>query len=168
MKIRRFQAAICAIAAMMFLLNAACASQPEPPAVDLAAEEAAVRAISQHWQELEAQKDATAVAALFSDNAQLFWDDQPFTSGKAAIETLLTEDYQANPMEMTTWETERVDMAESGDLAMEYGTYMVTNPMDGEEEEMIEGRYMTGYRKIDGEWRITVDAGKIVTADVVQ
>lgn len=126
--------------------------------VDLAAEEAAVRAVSARWLELESDKDAAGIAALFATDGTISWEDQDPVVGQTAIEAMLNRNHEENPREVDSWETERVDVAASGDLAIEYGSWSTRNGgLDGNEDD--EGRYVTVYRKVEGEWKVSSDMG---------
>jgi uncharacterized protein (TIGR02246 family) len=133
---------------------AACGPTP-PPAVDTAADEQAIRAISARWLELDRARDAAQIAALFAEDGRLIWTTEPVV-GRAAIQEFLTNDFAASPDAMTNWSTERVEVAASGDLAVELGSFSSTNRgQSGAEEE--HGRYVTVYRKTGGNWQVLVD-----------
>ena len=118
------------------------------PGVDLASEEQAIRDVAARWAALDEAKDAAAVAALFTDDALVIWDDRTPVQGRAAIEEHMATSYLENPSGAGSWGPDRIDMATSGDLAVEQGAW--ENPGG-------EGRYMTVHQKIDGEWRIIAD-----------
>jgi len=122
---------------------AACA-----PRVDLASEEQAIRNIATHWATLDERKDAAAVAALFADDAALFWEERPPAHGRDAIREHMATSYLENPTGAGSWAPDRIDVAKSGDLAVEQGAW---------ENPDSQGRYMTLHKKIDGEWRVVAD-----------
>jgi len=143
------------------LVLSACAPEPaappEVPAVDIAAEEEAIRAVSMRWLELARQRDAAGIAALFADDGRLIWTGQDPVVGPAAIQEFIASEFAANPMETVDWSTDRVEVAASGDLAVEYGTYSAQNRgQDGTEEDR--GSYMAAYRKMNGSWMVVADA----------
>ena len=56
------------------------------------------------------------------------------------------------------WITDRVEIAASGDLAVEYGSYTDTGlGLNGTETD--KGKYITVYRKVNGAWRVAADIG---------
>jgi len=142
----------------VLLAASGCASQAQAPSMDAAAEEQAVRAVSARWLELTRQKDAGGIAALFADDARLIWAGQQPVVGKAAIQAFLAQDFANNPNQTVHWETERVELAASGDLAVEYGTY--ESGGGGPDGTLGErGNFTTVFRKRDGAWSIISDSG---------
>ncbi|MGQ0733091.1 MAG: YybH family protein [Acidobacteriota bacterium] len=133
-------------------LTAAC-SAAAPPAVDAAAEEQAIRAMSAKWLELERAKDAAGVAAQFLDDATVTWAGTGTATGPAAIEALLTKSWSEAPSVVTTWSTDRVHVAASGDMAVEQGTWSSTGGPTGDDH----GKYITLYRKVNGAWKVAAD-----------
>lgn len=150
----------CMVSTWVFVAFAAAACAPAqapPPAVDLAAEEQAVRAISMQWLELERAQDMASIAALFTEDGALIREHEDPIVGRAAIEAHLTQDQTENPSGVPDWSTERVEIAASADLAVEYGTWSETGlGADGTGED--HGRFVTVYRKVDGAWKIAADA----------
>jgi len=118
------------------------------PAVDLAAEKEAVGEITPSWLAYEAEQDAAGVAGLFAADATVVWQGQPPAFGRDAIEGFLVDYYAFSPGGTGSFGPDRKDIAASGDLAVEQGTW--ENP-DGS------GRYITVYRKIGDSWKITSD-----------
>jgi uncharacterized protein (TIGR02246 family) len=137
---------------------AACApATPPAPSIDRAAEEAAVRAVSAAWLEFEGKKDFAGVAGLFADDGRLVWLGQDPVVGPAAIEAFLNQEHAANPQQTSTWTTDSVLIASSGDLAIEYGHYSNTaSGMDGTGSDR--GNYVTVLQKIGGTWKVKSDA----------
>lgn len=140
MSIRKQTAAFCLVA---LLALSAC-----EPRVDVAVEEQAIRDIAAHWASLDDQRDATGVAALFAEDGTVIWDDRAPARGREAIERHMARAYLENPSGEGSWGPESIDVAASGDLAVEQGAWQ--NPGS-------EGRYMTIHKKVEGEWRIVAD-----------
>jgi uncharacterized protein (TIGR02246 family) len=126
---------------------------PSAPPVDLAAEGDAVRAISMRWLELERSKDAAGVAALFAADGIAFRAQHEPVVGNAAIQEYMAAEYAANPTSRVEWTTDRVEVAASGDLAAEYGTFSETS----DSGEADNGKFVTVYRKVNGEWKVAAD-----------
>ena len=123
------------------------------PDVDLAAEEAAVRALSARWLELETAKDSAGIAALFAGDGVLMRENQEPVVGTDAIEAFVRAEQAASSTTVVNWDTDRVEVSSSGDLAAEYGSWTVT----GDGELLDEGRYVAVYRKVGGEWKVSTD-----------
>ena len=136
-------------------LAAACAPASPPPP-DLAAEADAIRAISSQWLALEKANDYAGIAALFTEDGTLYREDKEPVVGAAAIQALMTADRAENPQSVADWATDRVEVAASADLAVEYGTWSTTGGgADGTGTDM--GRYTTVYRKVNGVWKVAAD-----------
>jgi uncharacterized protein (TIGR02246 family) len=118
------------------------------PGVDVAAEEEAVRATSARWLELSRQRDASGVAGLFAEDGAVYWEDRPPTSGPDAIEAFMSRQFAENPGGEVDFGPDRIDVAASGDLAVEQGAYDDLNDT---------GRYITVYRKIGSDWKVAAD-----------
>ena len=118
------------------------------PGVDLASEEQAIRDVAAQWAAFDDEKDAASVAALFTDDARVVWDDRVPVQGRDAIEEHMATSYLENPSGAGSWGPDRIDVATSGDLAVEQGAW---------ENPGSEGRYMTIHKKMDGEWRVIAD-----------
>lgn len=125
------------------LLLAGCA-----PSVDLAAEEEAVRAVSARWLELANEQDAAGIAALFAQDGIMYAEGQPPLVGPEAIEADISQYYAENPGLEANFGTDRIEVAASGDLAVEHGSW---NEIDRQ------GRYLTIYRKVGNVWKVAAD-----------
>jgi uncharacterized protein (TIGR02246 family) len=137
-------------------LSAAACAPPAAAPVDLAAEEQAVRAVSMQWLELQRARDMAAIAALFTDDGKLFREHNEPAVGPAAIEAYLTRDQAENPNSVANWTTDRVEVAATADLAVEYGTWSDTG-LGPNGTEQDQGRYVTVYRKVNGAWKVAAD-----------
>lgn len=131
-----------------FLTFAGCAPPSEDTAVDLQAEEAAVRAVSASWLAFDEQQDAAGVAGLFASDGTIVWEQRQPASGSEAVEAHMANAYAFTSDDQGSFGPERVDVAASGDLAVEQGSW--ENPTD-------EGRYITVYRKVAGDWKVAAD-----------
>lgn len=132
------------------LLATACAASPQ---VDTAAEERAVRAVSEQWLQAEKARDAAAIAALFTEDGIVYREDREPVSGSAAIQAYMAQDFADDPQDAASWTTERVDVAASGDVAVEHGTWTSTGGKAGPDN----GWYLTLYRKVNDDWKVAAD-----------
>ena len=111
------------VAAACGALAAGCAKPaPEAPAVDLAAEEQAVRDRSAAWMALAQAKDAAGIASgILATNAITMYDGV-INDGAAAFQATGEANFAAKPNATISWTTDEVHVAASGDLAYELGT----------------------------------------------
>lgn len=142
---------------LIVLAAAACAPQTPPPP-DLAAEEQAVRAVSMQWLEYEKAKDIAAIIGLFTDDGVVIGENLEPVPAHAGYEAQRTSYWAANPSLVVSWATDRVQVATSADLAVEWGSWSETGRgPDGTGED--HGRYVTVYRKVNGVWKVASDIG---------
>jgi uncharacterized protein (TIGR02246 family) len=133
----------------------------------MAAEEQAVRAISMQWLEYQNAKNIAGIAALFAEDGTLIREHEEPVVGQAAIEAHMTRNQTENPGRMSSWATDRVEVAASADLAAEYGTWSETGlGPNGTEED--HGRYVTIYRKVNGAWKVAADASLSTKPEMVE
>ncbi|MFQ5690993.1 MAG: YybH family protein [Gemmatimonadota bacterium] len=133
------------------------------PAVDVEAEAQAIRDISAHWLESVQARDLDAVAGVFATDAATIFDGD-LVEGLDAIRSETEEEWSENPDFTVSWTTMSVDVAGSGDLAYERGSFTFDPDGPGEAQE-AHGEYVTVYKKIDGQWKVVVDAGTTLKGD---
>lgn len=140
-------------------LAAGCAKPaPETPAIDLAAEAQAIRDRSAAWLQLAQAKDAAGVAnGMYTADAVTLFDGE-ISHGTAEIQARMEADNAKSPDATITWSTTDVQLAASGDLAYELGTWTYDADGDGP-AAATNGEYVTVWTKADGSWRAAVDAG---------
>jgi uncharacterized protein (TIGR02246 family) len=152
---KAFAFLLCAI-----VFAAACGgATPQPaasPAADPAADTAAIGEVRSQFQTAYNAGDATALAALFADDAVSMPDHHASVEGKAAIQQHLSEiftEYTGN-ISITPGDTEV-----SGDMAHEPGTYTLTLTPKGQGNPVMEnGKYLVVLkRQGDGSWKIHHD-----------
>ncbi|MFQ5350976.1 MAG: YybH family protein [Thermoanaerobaculia bacterium] len=146
---------------------AACAPPAEPPvpaetepAIDLAAEEQAIRDSSMQWLAAEQGRDLLTVMSFMDANVTSIFDGD-IERGRAAVEAATQARWDANPDGTIEWATGAVHVAASGDLAYELGSW-TTDP-DGLADPTAEiGEFVCVWKKVDGEWKAVVDAGSTI------
>jgi uncharacterized protein (TIGR02246 family) len=137
------------------LLALAGCAQKAPPAVDTAADEAAVRAINPTWFKSYNAGDAAGVAALYADDAVLNAPGTPPARGRAAIQDYVAQDIAAAQAAGLKFNAgANVESGVSGDLAWEWNTFSVT---DSSGATVDTGKYVTVYARRGGKWMIIRD-----------
>ena len=143
------------------LLPGCAAPQETAPTVDVAAEAQAVRDRSALWLEWARAKDAAAIAeGMFFEDAETIFDGE-FHRGRAAILASFESDQAEAPDSTITWTTSRVEVAASGELAYERGSWTLDPDGDGAAPEE-HGEYLTIWKKVDGTWSCAVDSGSTI------
>lgn len=154
---RLFDRSLPAIAALLLLV--ACNRTPPPPnpateaaAATTAEAAAAIRTIEAGWNADWAARDAGRLVAHYAPDAILMPPNAPPAQGTRAIaEAIHTA--LADPAFAMSFTSDDVEIAASGDLAWTTGTWTehATSPST-HRVEITTGRYMTGYRRINGAW----------------
>lgn len=140
----------------ILLMVAGCAPQPEAPAVDLAAERAALMAADQAWSQTAA--DVEQFVSFFTDDATFLAPDGPIVEGKQAIHET-AKGLFSMPGFNLAWKASKAGVASSGDMGYTVGTYQLTaNNAEGQ-PTTTDGKYVTVWQKqADGQWKVIVDA----------
>ena len=127
---------------------------PEPVGpTDLASEERAIRDAETRWREMMRRKDTAAIGSFYTEDAVYAPEDRPPARGRDAVAAMWATNELTLDDVMLERTPTRIDVARSGDVATEVGTWVFrgTRPND----ERIEGRgnYLTAWRKEGGEWK---------------
>ena len=136
--------------------------QPKPQAaaqpVDTrAADEAAIRAASAAWSQAYVVKDLEKSSSVYTDDAVVMSPKAPAIHGKDAIRKGLVQMF-ALPGPGLSFQTVSVEVARSGDIAYETGSYdFVTTDKKGKANDE-HGKYVVVWKKQgDGTWKAAVD-----------
>ena len=131
-----------------------------PAAWSQSADARAVRAASDQWQKDVAAQNIDAIVALHTPDAVLMLSHSPLVTGSAAIRASWSE-LVKTPAIVLHWTPTRIDVA-SPTVATEYGTY--TESYDSPQGRQTDaGNYVTIWHKINGKWRVALDAPNTTT-----
>jgi len=134
------------------------APAPAEPAVDIAAEEQAIRNRSAEWMNFANAKDIASVITVYSPDAMTAYDGS-VQRGVAEIQAGAEQGLKDNPDSVIAWSTTGVRVAASGDLAVETGNITLDPDGDAGKEPATTGVFVTVWEKVDGTWRVIADAG---------
>ena len=129
----------------------ACATTPR---VDVASEEAAIRAVNRQLEQAVASRNADAATQLYATDAVFMIPNAPAAKGQAAIR----EAWAAllPPNARLSLSPTRIDIASNGERATDIGTYTFT--FTGDQGTVTDrGKYMVDFRKVGTEWKIAHD-----------
>ena len=134
------------------------AAEPAEPVVDIAAEEQAIRNRSAEWMNFANAKDIPSVLKVYSPDVVTVYDGT-VQRGVAEVQAGAEKGQKENPNSVVAWSTTGVRVAASGDLAVETGN--ITLDPDGAEgkKPATTGVFVTVWEKVDGTWRVMLDAG---------
>jgi uncharacterized protein (TIGR02246 family) len=149
--------------ATLFVMNfgAACSNSntktPTQSPDTRVADEAAIRAAVIEWSKAAKAKDVNKAVSFYADDAMVFADKGPLEKGKDNIRADW-EQVLALPGPGLTFATTGVDVARSGDMAYDYGTYdFATADKKGNIID-AKGKYVVVWKKqADGSWKVAVD-----------
>ncbi len=142
------------------LVVAACATIPR---VDLQAESAAIRKLDREWLAAFTAKDIDAAMSYFAPTAVLMPANSPAIIGQGPIREWFAL-WLPDPNVSTSFSPAVVEVAESGDLAYDRGTFhSVVETAEGRVE--VTGKYLIIWKKIDGEWKAMIDISNSDSAE---
>ena len=148
MKITRTMAARAAILALAIALAA-------PEAIAQQGDEAAIRLLSNKWQQDIAKQDIDAIVALHAPDAVVLMSHESVAKGSAMIRERWKEG-AATPGLVLHWTPVKINVV-SPTVATEYGTY--TESYDTPQGKGTdEGSYVVIWNKINGKWKVALDA----------
>jgi uncharacterized protein (TIGR02246 family) len=108
------------------------------------------------WLAAAAARDPAGEAAMFADDGLAYRDLAEPLSGPAAYQAYATKFYADNPKSVTTWTTRSIQVAASGDLAVQTGTFTETGGgPKGDKENRA--NFVTVWRKVGDQWKVAVD-----------
>ncbi len=126
-----------------------------PMAASQTRDQRAVRAASDAWQRYVASQDVDSIVALHTPDAVVMLSNAPLMKGSTAIRSGLTEMVKTRGLKLHRIPT-RIEVT-GPTAATEYGTY--TESYDTPGGKMSDaGNYVTIWRKVNGKWRVALDA----------
>jgi uncharacterized protein (TIGR02246 family) len=124
-------------------------------AVDVGAEEQAIRGQVDRWLQLVKAKDAAGIAALYAEDGAVMPPNAPIGKGRAAIEKTWASMMQTPGFDLT-FVPEQIFVSSSGDMALDRGTYKLEVAPKGTAQTDT-GKYVVVWRKVGGEWKAAAD-----------
>ncbi len=144
------------------VLIAGCSSAPRP--ADLAAEEKIIRELAAKWQRALLDRDAATQASMFAADGVSYHDGQEPLVGPAAILAWEQKAVENHPKAKITSTTDRIQISRSGDLAIQTGEGQLTSLGEhGEDEKVHRQRFLTIWKKVNGEWKVAHDMAVNIT-----
>lgn len=142
------------VAFALSLAVSACTNTAPPapapaPTVDIAAEEAALKAATTTWLNAYNNGDVETMVALYTDDAVLMPPHAAVASGKDAIRAFITADTAMAKAAGVKLNGTAATAGVSGDWGWESGSYTAT---DATGATVDSGSYLSVSRKVDGKW----------------
>jgi uncharacterized protein (TIGR02246 family) len=140
------------------LVSVGCSRQSS---VDLSAESNAIRQLDREWVDAIADKDVEALVAFYAPDGVLMNANAPAVVGRDAIREWFEAALQS-PNLTYNFTPEVIEVAASGDLAYDRGTYRLA--MDSPQGHVEDkGKYVAVWKKIGNDWKVVVD---IMNSDI--
>lgn len=132
-------------------------NRPAAPAVDLAAEERAIRAADAEWLAAAKTHDLNKTVAAWSEDAIIYAPGAPPIKGRQAIRDYVAGAF-ASPDFSITWESGPITISSSGDMAYMTGTDEFTyRAPDGKLVKEKNKAVVVWRKQSDGSWKAAVD-----------
>jgi uncharacterized protein (TIGR02246 family) len=126
-------------------------------AADTKAIEQAVRDCDTQMSDAAAAKDADKIVSYYSEDAIVLPPNAAALTNKEAIRETWTE-LVASPDLKISWNTTRVEVSKSGDMAYASGTYELTTNDKSGKPVKDSGKYLEVWEKQkDGTWKCGAD-----------
>ena len=140
------------LAGLFVLVTSGCA-----PQVDVEAEQAAIRELTDvEWMEAGQAKDVERWVSFHTDDASLLPPNAPIVTGKEAIRAVVSN-LISTPGWAASWQTTKIEVSRSGDLAYSYGPQQTT--VDDAEGNPVtdQQKWVAVWKKQpDGSWKCAV------------
>lgn len=147
-------------------LLAACQTEPadqtgaieESAAPDAATIRTEIEGINDRFEQALLAEDAATLGTFYTEDAVALPPGAPRAEGRAAIEALFASWFAAIPApEGFTLTTDDLQIAGSGDVAYEIGTYTSRGTSPEGESYDETGKYLVVWENTDGQWKVASD-----------
>ena len=158
---KRFKIISCAIVLVaLSALTIACGYQQKPaaqPPDTRAADENAIRAAVVEWDKAAAAKDLEKTLSFYAPDAMMFPPGMPMLTAAEKRREGWSQ-MMALPGYALNFSTTKVEVARSGDIAYETGTYEFTTNDKKGKPSTAKGKYVVVWKKqADGQWKAGAD-----------
>ncbi len=137
----------------VLLSLSACSS----PQANIAEVQKSIRATEADFAKAAGAKDLEKALSFYAEDAVLLAPNEPIAVGKAAIRASWSK-MLAMPDFALTWDVTNVEVAKSGDLAFDYGSYKMSYAEPSGRKAEDRGKFATVWKKLaDGSWKAALD-----------
>ncbi len=146
------------LASLLLALVGASACQPaaQKPTVDTGAITAALDSLNKALIAAVAARDTDAVVGMYADDAHVLPANMPLADGHDAIRAMWVGMLSTPGLELSVTKSTPI-ITEAGDMIIDIGGYdMKSTGAKGKTMEDV-GKYVTIFKKVNGEWKIVVD-----------
>jgi ketosteroid isomerase-like protein len=126
-------------------------------AVSTKADDDSIKAIGDRWKQMLAAHDSVGIGNLFAPDGGEYPPNEPAAKGPTAVAKSWAGLFKlGKDVKLDFNESDRV-VAQSGDLAVERGTYTLTWTDPKGKAMKDHGNYVTAFRKVNGQWKVLAD-----------
>jgi uncharacterized protein (TIGR02246 family) len=123
--------------------------------MDAQAAERDIRAVIDRWLEAVARKDSAAIGQLYAPDGRFLFPNAPIAEGREAI-AQVWQKVLGLPEVALRFGPTLIDVASSGDMAYEIGTYTLS--FSGEAGRVEDrGKYVVAWKKSGEGWQAVAD-----------
>lgn len=152
----RRQVAGSLVACVFAVMMAGCAATPQKPVVDVAAIKASILDMNQRYMAAVAAKDVDALLTQYAADARLLPSNGPRADGPEAIRKAWTDFLNTPGLSLASTSGD-ITVSEAGDMAVDVGTYQMNIAGPGGQPIQDVGKYVTIFKKVGTEWKISVE-----------
>ncbi len=146
------------VAVVLALGGCASTQQPAPaPADTHVQDEAAVRETAQEWGKVIVGKDLDATLSYYADDAWVNPQNAPIAKTADERRNVWAKFFATPGLSDMQGDITRVEVARSGDLAVEYGTFNMTMDEKGKPTPVAEKYIVVWKKQPDGKWKAIGD-----------
>jgi ketosteroid isomerase-like protein len=136
---------------------ASASQQPAAPPDTRAADDTTIRKADADWAAVAQAKQVEGWVSYYSDDAVVLPPNESTATGKDAIRKAVSE-LLTLPGLTIKWEPAKIEVACSGDIAYDHGTYELTFKDSRGKTISDQGKYVEVWKKqSDGGWKCVVD-----------
>jgi len=140
------------VSLMLFLSACGSSTPPDTRATD----ESAIRDLDAQWSKAAGAKDLDGAVSYYSDDASMLPPNAAIATSNQAIRAAWVP--LLAPGSTVSWQTSKVEVARSGDLAYTIGVYQATEKDASGKTEQDHGKYVEVWKKqADGKWKTVAD-----------
>lgn len=122
---------------------------------DQESEAAKIAGANKNWLRMVADKDAKGIGNLYAADGVLMMPDTKIITGPEAIADAWAGMLN-QPGASMKFQTSQLDIAKSGDLASDRGTYEFA--FDGKDGRLMDvGKFVVVWKKVNGTWKVAAD-----------
>jgi ketosteroid isomerase-like protein len=146
------------VAPLLLAALTACHQGPAPvAAVNIEAESQSIRSEANAWFKAIAEKDLEKTLSFYAADAQYLSAGRPAAATADERRRLWVEDF-ASPGFASEEATTRIEVARSGDLAYQRGTYVASTQDAQGHPAKSAGKFVVVWKKqSDGKWKAIID-----------